>query len=70
MNLDKYIKMKMITLSDKYDMSLVEISKVKDNKIKKVINFNYKPINSNGLDNICKTFFNKRDLVSWLICLE
>lgn len=70
MNLEKFIKMKMIMLSEKYDMSLIEISKIKENKMKKVINFNYKPINSNITDNICKTFYNRRDLVSWLSCLE
>lgn len=70
MNLDKFIKMKMIQLSAKYDMSLVEISKVKDGKVKKTLNFNYKPLKAKPTENICQRFYNKRELVSWLSCLE
>ena len=70
MNLDRFIKMKIIQLSAKYDVSLIEISKAKDNKIKKTINFNYKPIKAKPTENICKRFYNKRELVSWLSCLE
>ena len=60
----------MLELSSKYDMSLIEISKVKDGKVNKTYNFNYKPINGMPTDNICERFYNKRELVSWLLCLE
>ena len=70
MNLDLFIKMKMIELSAKYDISLIEISKVKDNRLKKIFNFNYKLLDAPKSDNICMTFYNKRELVSWLSCLN
>lgn len=74
MNLDKVIRIRMIELSKKYDISLVEIqvpkSKGRKKWISKIINFNYKPKGSSPIDNECVTFYNKRDLVSWLMCLE
>lgn len=70
MNLDKFIKIKLIQLSSKYDISLIEISKVKDNRIKKTLNFNYRPLKGKKTDNICKHFYNKIELVKWLSCLE
>lgn len=74
MNLDKIIKIKMIELSKKYDISLVEIqipkSKGRKKWISKTIAFNYKPKNADPIENECRRFYNKRDLVSWLMCLE
>lgn len=74
MKLDNYIKIKMIELSKKYDISLVEIqvpkSKGRKKWISKVFNFNYRPKGEPSLENECRTFYNKRDLVSWLMCLE
>ncbi len=74
MNLDKIIKIKMIELSKKYDISLVEIqvpkSKGRKKWISKIINFNYKPKDADPIENKCRSFYNKRDLVSWLMCLE
>lgn len=67
MKLDQMIRMKMIQLSDKYDISLIEISKVKDGRVTKTYNFNYK---SDSDENKCERFYNKRELVSWLLCLE
>lgn len=74
MNLDKMIKIKMIELSKKYDISLVEIQtpkgKGKKKWISKSINFNYRPKKTSTVDNECVRFYNKRDFVSWLMCLE
>ena len=70
MKLDMFIRQKIIELSDKYDISLIEISKVKDGKYKKTYNFNYRPHESKAEENICERFYNKRELVSWLICLS
>ena len=64
------IKVKLLTLSSKYDISLIEIQKPKDGKISRVFNFNYRLKDAPKLDNICKIFYNKRDLVSWLLCLD
>lgn len=74
MNIDRIIKIKMIELSKKYDISLIEIQvpKSKENEIwiSKIINFNYKLKGMSSIDNECMSFYNKRDLVSWLMCLE
>ena len=72
MNLDKMIRILLIKLSEKYTISLVEIQKpkFKEQKISKVINFNYRLIDSPPTDNECISFHNKRELVSWLMCLE
>ena len=74
MNLDKYIRYMLYELSKKYELSLIEIKKPVKKGRKKfmstVFNFNYRPKNSSPTDNECKTFYNKRDLVSWLLCLK
>jgi len=74
MKLDNIIRIRMLELSKKYDISLIEIQKPSKKGRKKiisrVINFNYRPKDSSPADNICKTFYSKRNLVSWLICLE
>lgn len=69
MNLDKIIKMKLIQLSSKYDISLIEISKVKDGMVKSVFNFNYQLLDEDDGKH-CETFSSKRKLVSWLVWLE
>lgn len=69
MNLDKIIKYKLLELSNKYDIYLTEIQKPRDNRIQRKIKFNYKIIGSK-LPRIEKLFNNKRELVSWLVCLE
>ena len=69
MNLDKMIRIKLIELSSKYDISLIEIQKPKDGHISRTINVYYRPIGAPKEDNDCETFHNKRDLVSWLVWL-
>lgn len=74
MNLDKMIRYKLLELSKKYEISIVDILKPKKKGRKKIISrsitLNYRPKNSSPVDNERVTFYNKRDLVSWLICLE
>ena len=70
MNLDRMIRQKLLMLCSKYDISLIEIQKPKENRINRVFNFNYRLIDAPKLDNVCMTFYNKKELVSWLICLE
>lgn len=69
MNIDKMIKIKMIELSKKYDISMIEISKVKDNRISRTITINYCLLNDTEAEKYTKKFYSKRDLVSWLVCL-
>ena len=74
MNLDKIIKVKMLELSKKYDISLIEIQKPSELEdktiISKIILFNYKLKNESPLENNKLEFHNKRELVSWLVCLK
>lgn len=70
MSIDKMIKIKMLELSKKYDISLVEIQKIKDGAIGRTITFNYCLLNDENAIKKTKRFYNKRDLVSWLVCLN
>lgn len=69
MNLDKMIRIKLAMLSNKYDISLIEIKKAKDGKVSSSFTLNYELIDNKSSHK--KEFFsNKRELVSWLMCLE
>lgn len=68
MNLNKYINIMLIKLSDKYDISVIEIIKAKDKKIYKNYTVNMKEKDSENKEQY--HFNNKRQLVSWLTCLE
>lgn len=74
MNLDKMIRYKLLELSKKYEISIVDILKpVKKGRnkiVSRVISVNYRPKGTSPIENEHVTFFNKRDLVSWLICLK
>lgn len=69
MRLDNYIRIQLTVLSRKYDISVVEVTKGKDNKISKSYTINYKNKQTKEL-NKQKRFCNKKELVSWLMCLE
>lgn len=69
MNLNKFINMQLLMLSKKYDISIVEVTKVIDNQIKKSITVNHKKKTKNAL-NRQMHFFSKKELVSWLMCLN
>lgn len=68
MNLDKYIDRLVLILSSRYDIKLNIFCKVDDNKLKKT----YQIIcDSKQTDKYYKEYFNnKKELVSWLLCLE
>jgi len=74
MSLDKYIRIKLLELSRKYEISLIEIQKPtkkgRKKYISKIINFNYRPKKTSPAENKCMTFYSKRNLVEWLVCLE
>lgn len=70
MNLDKYIRVALTNLSNKYKITIVEITVAKEGKIGKNYSVSYEELNS---DKVClnkESFKNKRDLVSWLLCLK
>ena len=69
MSLDKMIRIKLLTLSKKYDISLIEIKQAKDGKLKSSFTFNYQ-IKNDKSSHQKEWFNNKRELVSWLMCLE
>lgn len=58
----------LIKLSDKYDISVIEIIKAKDKKIYKNYTVNIKEKDNENKEQY--HFNNKRQLVSWLTCLE
>ncbi len=70
MNLNKIIRFKLLQLSSKYEISLIEIQIPKKSKISHIINFNYRLKKEPKTNNICKKFYNKKDLVSWLMCIN
>lgn len=65
MNLDKYIRMGLIKLSANYEISLTEITKVVDRKIKRLFILEYKSLETGY--KIKDYFGNKRELVKWLM---
>lgn len=72
MNLDKCINIQLVTLSDKYDISLTHIKKVDEGRIKQsfLVSYNVK-VKEDEVKHYKKEWFsNKQDLVSWLVCLE
>lgn len=70
MNLDKYIKIKLIELSKTYELSLIEISTVKEERVYKNYIFNYKNKDESAEEKLSVHFNSKRQLVSWLLCLK
>lgn len=66
-NLNKMINIKLVELSKKYDVSLIEIQTAKNEKISKVYRIYLKPLNEND-EEIKNEFFSKRNLASWLMC--
>ena len=69
MNLDKYIRIQLSILSKKYDISVVELTSAKDGKVSK--NYTVHLKNKDALEKkYKKQFNNKKELVSWLICLD
>lgn len=67
MNLDKYIRMQLIILSKKYDISIVELTTARDGKISRHYTVNYR---DNKYKYPKEEFYSKRELVQWLLKLE
>lgn len=63
--------MLLINLSERYDISLVEVYKPKEGKIFKNYTINLKPKKDDEeASNEQYHFSSKRKLVSWLMCLK
>lgn len=69
MNLNKYIRIQLVMLSQKYDISLIEITKVMDNQLSKHYTVNIKEKSDDAI-NKQEHFNSKKSLVSWLMCLD
>lgn len=69
MSLDKYIRIQLIILSKKYDISVIDITKAIDGQISKKYTVNFKEKKENAI-NRQEHFKSKRQLVSWLLCLD
>lgn len=69
MNLDKYIRIQLMILSKKYDISVVEVTKGQEDRVSKSYTVNFKE-KQEGSINQQMHFGNKKNLVSWLLCLD
>lgn len=67
MNLDKRIRIILSILSDRYKVTILEITVAKNKKISKSVKITCQSIKSKKV--IRETFKSKRDLVRWLMCL-
>lgn len=67
MNLDRYIKILLIKLSEKYDISVVHVLKARDGKTSNKYTVNIKEKIEDSI-NKQYHFINKQELVSWLLC--
>lgn len=67
MNLDKSIRISLSILSNRYKITILEITVAQDKKINK--NFKIICQNTKSKKVIRESFKNKRDLVRWLMCL-
>lgn len=69
MNLDKYIKIQLMILSKKYDISVIEVTKATEDKISRSYTVNIREKQEDAI-NEQMHFNSKRNLVSWLMCLD
>lgn len=67
MNLNKYLNIALISLSKRYNISLVEIQSVRDEKISRVYKVFMHPLKEED-EEVQSEFNSKRALVSWLMC--
>lgn len=67
MNLNKCIKILLTKLSQKYDVSLIEIHSVRNGEIKKIYKIILDPADKEQKI-IKESFYSKKQLVSWLLC--
>lgn len=67
MNLNKYLNIALISLSKRYNISLVEIQSARDEKISKTYKIFMHPLKEDD-EEVRSEFSSKRALVSWLMC--
>ncbi len=67
MSLDKFIRIKLTELSEKYNITIIEITVARSKKVSKIFKVNMQPLKDED-DCIIDEFSSKRSLVSWLLC--
>lgn len=67
MNLDKSIRISLSILSNRYKITILEITVAQDKKINKNFKMTCQNIKSKKV--IKESFKSKRDLIRWLMCL-
>lgn len=70
MNLNKYINVLLVELSKKYDISIMEISSVFDNRVYRKYTVSYSKKDNDDVIKEREQFSGKRALVSWLMWLN
>ena len=70
MNLNKFINISLLKLSKKYKITIVEITVAKEEKISRTYSVSYYELEDAEQETIKETFYNKRSLVRWLMCLK
>lgn len=67
MSLDKFIRIKLTELSEKYNITIIEITVARSKKVSKIFKVNMQPLKDED-DCITDEFSSKRSLASWLLC--
>lgn len=67
MSLDKFIRIKLTELSEKYNITIIEITVARSKKVSKIFKVNMQPLKDED-DCIIDEFSSKRSLVGWLLC--
>lgn len=70
MNLNKFINISLLKLSKKYKITIVEITVAKKQKISRTYSVSYYELEDAEQETIKETFYNKRSLARWLMCLK
>ena len=70
MNLNKFINISLLKLSKKYKITIVGITVAKEEKISRTYSVSYYELEDAEQETIKETFYNKRSLARWLMCLK
>lgn len=70
MNLNKFINISLLKLSKKYKITIVEITVAKEEKISRTYSVSYYELEDAEQETTKETFYNKRSLARWLMCLK
>lgn len=70
MNLNKFINISLLKLSKKYKITIVKITVAKEEKISRTYSVSYYELEDAEQETVKETFYNKRSLARWLMCLK